>query len=224
VKVFQHLDLGLGVHLLDGIGDGFVVERGEHTGAVLRRQLIDDFRQVGRVELGQTGVRDPQLDRRNRALNRVDVFPVDVALVKWAVEPAREAARRTFNAKAAQQSGRANIDCHQAQRALDHVQAEVVDAHDTAAVNVDDLLVHQILLQQDLVAALAELGHVECRRSQPGAAGIERLDRRPRQENLATDGCDDQAGYRRISLTDGHDEVGDGSDRIATLIADGSTY
>jgi hypothetical protein len=80
------------------------------------------------------------------------------------------------------------------------------------------------LLQQDLVGALAELGEVKRGGTQPGAAGVDVLDRRPWQEDLAAGSCHDQAGYRRVALTDGDDEIGDGADGISTLVTDRSSY
>ena len=52
------------------------------------------------MELGQAGVRDAQLDARDRALDRVDVLPVDVALGQRQVEPAGERPVRTLRGPA----------------------------------------------------------------------------------------------------------------------------
>ena len=44
----------------------------------------------------------------------------------------------------AQQAGRADVDRHEMERAVDLVEAEVVDPDHLAPVDVDDLLVHQV--------------------------------------------------------------------------------
>ena len=36
--------------------------------------------------------------------------------------------------------------------------------------------------------------------------------------------CHDEAGDRRVALTDGDDQVGDRADRVAALVAHGPTY
>ena len=56
-QALEDLDLGLGLHLLDGVGGGLVVEGGQDAGPVARRELVDDRGQVGRVQLGQADVR-----------------------------------------------------------------------------------------------------------------------------------------------------------------------
>ena len=98
-----------------------------------------------------------QLDRGDRALDRVDVLPVDVALLERQPQVAGERPERALDAEPAEQARRADVDRDEAQRALDLVEAEVVDADDPAAVDVDDLLVHQVRLEQDLVRALLNL-------------------------------------------------------------------
>ena len=79
-ELLEDLDLRLGLHLLDGVGHRLVVERGQDARPVARRELVDDRGEVGRVELGQAGVRHAQADRGDGGLDRVDVLPVDVAL------------------------------------------------------------------------------------------------------------------------------------------------
>ena len=61
-------------------GRGLVVERLDERALLLAPQLADHVREVGRVELGKPLVRHAQLDGGDRALDRVDVLPVDVAL------------------------------------------------------------------------------------------------------------------------------------------------
>ena len=48
-EVLEHLDLGVGLHLLHGVGDGLVVEGGEDARPVARGELVDDRGEVGRM-------------------------------------------------------------------------------------------------------------------------------------------------------------------------------
>ena len=77
---------------------------GEHADPVAAAELVDDRRQVGRVELGQALVGDAQLDAGDRPLDRVDVLPVDVALRDLAVEAAGDSPPRPLDAEPAQQA------------------------------------------------------------------------------------------------------------------------
>ena len=94
-------------------------------------------------------------------LDRVDVFPVDVPLGHVAVQPTGDRPPRAFEAEPAEQAGRPHVDCDEVERALDLVEPEVVDANDLATVDVDDLAVHQVLLEADLVGPLRELADVD---------------------------------------------------------------
>ena len=218
LEVLEDLDLGVGLHLFHGIGDGLVVERGEDAGAILRRQLVDDGREVGRVELGQAGVGHAELDRCDRALDGVDILPVDEPLLDGNAKIAGQRPERTFDAEPSEEPGRADVDGDDPQRSLDDIEAQVVDTHHPAAVDIDDLLVHEVRLEQDLIGTLAERGDVERRRPELGTADVERIDGRPGQEDLATAGCDDEAGDGRVALANGDDQVGDLADRLAVLV------
>ena len=44
LEVLEDVDLGVGLHLLDRVGHGLVVEGGEDAGPVARRELVDDRR------------------------------------------------------------------------------------------------------------------------------------------------------------------------------------
>ena len=87
-------------------------------------------------------------------------------------------------------------------------------------VDVDDLLVHQVGPQQDLVGPLAERLDVDRLGAQPGAVRVERLDRRQGHEDPAPVRLDDDPGDRRIAFADRDDQVGDLADRLAVPVAD----
>ena len=221
-EVLEDLDLRVGLHLLDRVGDGLVVERGEHAGPVARCELVDDRGEVGGVELGQPGVRDAQLDRGDARLDRVDVLPVDVALGGRQAQVAGQDPVGALDPEPAEQPGRADVDRDQVEPAVDVVEAQVVDAHDLAAVDVHDLLVEEVGAELDLVLATLELGDVDPVGRQAGARRVEARDLRPGQEDPPPVGRHDEAGDRRIAVADGDDEIVDLAERLAVGVEHGS--
>ena len=109
------------------------------------------------------------------------------------------------------------------ERTANLVQPEVVDADDLATVDVHDLLVHQVGAQEDFVRPLAERLDVDRRRSQARAGVVQRLDRRPGQEDAPSPRLDHEARDRRVAVADGDDQVRDLADRLALPIAHGPT-
>src|SRR5207249_11756280 len=97
-----------------------------------------------RVELGQAAVGDPQLDRGDRGLDRVDVLPVDVLLGHRQPQIPGERAERPLDAHSTEKTRAADVDGHQVERAAHLVETQVVDADHLPAVDVDDLLVHEV--------------------------------------------------------------------------------
>ena len=174
------------------------------------------------MQLGEARVRDAQLDRRDAGLDRVDVLPVDVALRGRQPDVAGQDAERPLDPEAPQQAGRADVHRDQVEHAVDIVETEVVDAHDLAAVDVDDLLVEEVGAQLDLVRALLELGDVDGRGRQPAAGRVEAGDRRPRQEDVAPVRAQDQPGHGRIAVAEGDDEIVHPAERLACGVEHGS--
>ena len=190
VRPLEDLDLRLGLHLLDGVGGGLIVEGGQDAGPVARRELVDDRGQVGRMELGQADVGHAQLDRGDARLDRVHVLPVDVALRGRQAQVPGDDPVRALDAEPTEQAGRPDVDGHETELVLDVVQAQVVDPDDLASIDVHDLLVEQVLAQLDLVGALLELGDVDrvVRRRAPDASKRATLDqgRKMRRLSVAT--------------------------------------
>ncbi len=155
LEVLEDVDLGFGLHLADGVGRGLVVERSDQPDTVAAAELVDDRRQVRRMKLGETLVRDAKLDAGDRPLDRIDVLPIDVALRNLAVEAPGDGPPRPLDAEPAKQPGRAHVHRDQVKGAFDFVEPQVVDANDFSAVDVHDLAVHQILLEPDLDRAAA---------------------------------------------------------------------
>ena len=66
------------IDLLEGLRRDLFVERFEHGFALGRRQVLDDVRDVGRVQLRQPFVGDLQLDPpRGVGLEQIDELPRD---------------------------------------------------------------------------------------------------------------------------------------------------
>jgi len=76
-------------------------------------------------------------------------------------------------------------------------------------VDVDDLLVHEVGAQEDLVGPLLEFLDVDPGRGELGAGCIERADGAPWHEDRATVGLDHQARHGRVLVLDRNDEVRD---------------
>ena len=223
-EVLQHLDLRVGLHLLDGVGRGLVVQAGQDAGPVARRQLVDDRGQVGRVQLPQAGVGHAQADRGDRGLDRVHVLPVDVALGQRQPQVAGDRAIRPLDAEPPQQAGRPDVDRHEVEHALELVEAQVVDPHDLAPVEVHDLLVLQVGVEQQLVGPLAELRDIDAVGVERRPAEVERGHVRPGQEDAPPVGAHDEAGHRGVAVADGDDQVGHLADRLALRVTDGAAH
>ncbi|GIW19984.1 MAG: hypothetical protein KatS3mg065_0280 [Chloroflexota bacterium] len=221
-EVLEDLDLGLGRHLLDGLGRDLVVEGGHDPGPVLRGELVDDRRQVGRVQLAEAGMGHPELDRGDGGLDGVDVLPIDVALRNGEAEVPGDEPVGALDAESTEEAGGADVDGDEMEPPLDLVEPEVVDADDLPTVDVDDLLVHEVGAEEDLVRPLAELADVDGPGGEACAGRVEGRDRRPGHEDLPATGLHDEAGDGRVGRPDGHDEVVDGPDRFAIAVADGA--
>ena len=171
------------------------------------------------MELRELCVRNAQPDAGDRALQRVDVLPVDVALGHAQLEVSGERPEGPLHAQPPEQAGGPDIDRHDVQLAVNQVEPDVVDADHLATLDVHDLLVQQIRLEQDLVLVLAEDPDVDRRHAQPRAGLVERLDVGPGQEDPAPIGVDDETGHRWVLVADRDDQVGDGAERLAVRIA-----
>ena len=66
LKVFEQVGARLWLQLFERFCSSLIVERVHDVGAVARRQLIDDRREIGRVQLREAGVRHAEAYARNR--------------------------------------------------------------------------------------------------------------------------------------------------------------
>ena len=163
-----------------------------------RRQVFDDVRDVGGVELREALVRDLQLHApRWIGFEQIDVLPRDHAR-RHAIEkrPQGEARDDAFR-QPPDGAARANVDGDDVERdvAVDRrrIDLHVVDAHDLAAVDVDDLLVEEVALEQEEAVGRAvalPVGDI-AGGAHAGAGG---LDGGRWQHTFARRGADDQVG------------------------------
>ena len=112
-------------------------------------------------------VGDGQLDLREVAVEQVHVVPRDEVLGQLAAEElARSSRRRVSSAgrDAAQDAADAHLGAEKTQLVAGLGELEVVDAHDLHALRVDDLLVHQVAREQDLVGLQVAEADVGCGR------------------------------------------------------------
>ena len=140
------------VHLLQGVGGELVLEDAEHGGALLRRELVRDVGDVGRVQQLELGARHGQAHRALVGGLEVDLLPVDE--VRLGVAAALDEAVADLGQTDASQDGAAgDVDRHHVQAGARAHELDVVDADDLAALGVHELLVEEALAERELAAA-----------------------------------------------------------------------
>ena len=162
-----------GIEMFQRVGGLFVGERADDARRVLRRQLADDPGEIGRAHARQPVLADGEPDLVGvEVVQRRDVVPRDER-----ARDARDQARRDAPAaEPAQQPRDADVRGDDADRAGRARQLEVVDAHDLAAVDVDDLLVEEVF---DQVQRLVVGRRVDRRRRRRAARCRRRRSRAP---------------------------------------------
>ena len=141
------------IDLLERLGRDLLVDRLEHRLALGRRQVLDDVGDVGRVQLRQPFVGDLQLDPPRRVgLEQVDELPGDDPRRDLLEQRPQRERRDDALAETADRAPGADVDGDDVESdvAVDRrrVELDVVDAHDLAAVDVDDLLIEEVALEQ----------------------------------------------------------------------------
>src|SRR5206468_5179933 len=121
--------------------------------AFSRRQVFDDICDVGRVKFRQAFVDDLQLHATRRIrFKQVDVLPRDHARRDFFKQRAHREGRDDAVRQAPDGAPRTDVDGDDAERDVVvykyGVEFDVVDAHDLAPVDVDDLSIEQVPLEQ----------------------------------------------------------------------------
>ena len=157
VQLFQQRLLQLGLDLFKRLGGHFFIERGEHGFALGRCKVFKNVRQLRGVHVGQPFVLNAQLDAARRVhLDHVDKVPGNSVRNELARDRFQRGARQNAFENAAERAAQAYLylgHSQQMRRAFAHpLQVHVVNANHLAAMNIDDLPVHQVLLQEEVVA------------------------------------------------------------------------
>ena len=192
----QQRRLVRGVELLEGVGGEVVLERVQHGGALVRRELVDELSDVGRMEQLEPGLRDGEAHRGVVRALHVDVLPVDEVGAR-VLAALGEALADLAEPHAAQDRAARDVDGDDVHVGAHAQQLDVVDADDLAAVGVDQLLVEEGAREVQFVglqlarsqaaaghaqhgARLLEAGHVGPRRVEGLAAAADADGRDPR--------------------------------------------
>ena len=158
--------------MLERVGGRFVVERLHDASRVARREVADDIGQLRRMQAREALARHRQPHVRGIDVgNRRDVVPSDQRTRNAVQQVWRKPAR----AEPPQEAREADVGRDDTQRPAGIGDLKVVDAHDLAPVDVDDLLIEQIANQIQRFA-LGRSGLERFRPQNDGTLGIERDD------------------------------------------------
>src|ERR1700761_6988767 len=159
VHALQEFLLNLWLDLFERLGSGLFGEAGEDGLALGGCELFEDVRDVRRVQLGKAFLTNLEADAaRGIAIDDVDTAPGDESrrdTVHDAVDgtrgqplqqPASGAAESDFDVLDEQGGGVTGWTI------LRPGKVDVVDPHDLAAIDIDDLLVEQVAFKQQCVA------------------------------------------------------------------------
>ena len=103
-------------------------------------ELRNDLSDVRRVQLGQVLVRHLELDTGRAGLDWLDGFPGD----RFGRQVHSERAQHAAGTEASQQAGGGDVNAHQAVGAVGRRELQVIDSHHANAVDVDDLVIHDL--------------------------------------------------------------------------------
>jgi len=156
------------VHLLEGVGGDLIVEGVEDSGALVRRELVDEVGDVGGVKELELGARHGEADPALVGLREVDLAPVDQARAGLLSSHAQTLAHAA-EADAPQDRAARHVDGGYAHVLPRTDELDVVDADDLAALGVDELLVEEGRGEQALVGLKLALGQRVAGDAQQGA-------------------------------------------------------
>ncbi len=125
----------------------------EHRFAIGRRQILDDVGDVGGMHLRETAIGDLQLDASRRVgFEQIDEVPRDHPRRNPLEQRPERERRDDALRETADGAARTHVDGDDVQQQVTvdgrRFELDVVDAHDLAAVDVDDLLVEEVALEQ----------------------------------------------------------------------------
>ena len=149
----ENRNLHLGIDLLQGFGGDLIVESLEDGFALGGRQVFHDVGDVGGVQFGQAIERNLQPDAAGRIdLDEVNELPRNHSRRNLGEKQLQCRCRNHAFQQPADRSARAHVDRakleHNVVMAKLLVDVNVIDPHNLAPVDVNDLLVEQVALQQ----------------------------------------------------------------------------
>jgi len=106
------------------------------------------------LKRGQLGMRHPQADGRDVPDERLDARPVEE-------RPCGDAAAQRPWEQPAHAAARAGVDADHPPPALDARELDLVGAHEPGAIDVDELVIEDVLLEQHLLWAAHEAFEVK---------------------------------------------------------------
>ena len=222
VEVLDQADLDFRVRFLQGFGGGLHVEGLEDGGPLVDVQLLDDVREIRRVQLGQAALRDLEPQQVGRCQG-LDELPGDELVGQGIVKkPVQQGIHEPLHADPPHQPPEADVHMDQVQPLARLQKLQVVDAPDLGPVGVHDLLVQEGLLQQEFVVAQGRFPEV-LREQQvhlepvPGLVDLMPCDER---RGFAAPGLEKNAGHGWIRLGQVGHQVNDFADRTAFGIDD----
>src|SRR5271154_6945611 len=165
--VLEELPLVLVVELLEHVGLELaiiVADRLDDLLALASRCRLHEIGDLGGVELGQLGVRHSQAHRRDVPHERLHAGPVDES-------SERDVGARRLGQQAAKAAARARVDAHHAPGSGEQRELDLVRAHQSRALDVDQLPVEQVAFEEHLLWTALEVAQVELGLAQHHAGG-----------------------------------------------------
>jgi hypothetical protein len=188
-------------------------------------ELLDDVRQIRRVELGKAVLGDgqPQQVRRGKGLHEL---PRDQLIRHLVVEEfAEQKADRPHQADTPQQPAESDIHMDQVKDLVGLEKLQVVDPTYFRPVRVDHLLVQKGLLQEEFACTGRRFPEILRSKGMGGQLASDRRDLSPRKKDgfsiLLSE--HEYIGHRRVILPDVRDQIHDSADRSSFGIDDFSS-
>ena len=145
----QEFGLEPGLQFLQNVCGLFVRQSANQLPGFARAHVFDDFGNIRRVQIAQPVARDAHLQIAAR--NEFQIGPGNRARRQLAMKNFGHPRQSIFPAQTSQQAAAANVHIHQAVVVPDLGQFKIVHAHHPKAVRVNDLLVHHIAREKDLM-------------------------------------------------------------------------
>ncbi len=185
---------------------GVAADRAEDLLPLVVRGLLDEVRELGRMEPRELRVGHAQAHARHVAGEGLDRGPVEEF-----VRPDR--VRKGSRDDPAQKPAKADVDADDAIPAVESRELDLVRTDEPGAVDIDQLPVEHVLLQEHLVGAPFERLQVEPSCAHADAAVLDLRDRIGGDEHLPSGEGGEEAGDGRVLvLAQPDDEVVDAAE------------